>query len=71
MLTEPRYIFRYYTASFHKFACSPKFWIEHTNIGRECCQESVRFAPVWGDFLSRRYGLSREILRGERLRASA
>lgn len=44
MLTEPRYIFRYYTATFHKFACSPKFWIEHTNIGRECCQESTK---IW------------------------
>src|SRR5262249_6563191 len=44
MLTEPRYIFRYYTASFHKFACSPKFWIEHTNISRECCQDSTE---IW------------------------
>jgi hypothetical protein len=44
MLTEPRYIFRYYTASFYKFACSPKFWVEYANIGRECCQESTK---IW------------------------
>jgi hypothetical protein len=44
MLTKPRYVFRYYTASFYKIACSSKFWIEHTNIGRECCQKSTK---IW------------------------
>jgi hypothetical protein len=44
MLTEPRYIFRYHTASFYKRACSSEFWIEHTNIGRDCCQESTK---IW------------------------
>ena len=40
--TEPRYIFRYRSVSFYKRACSSEFWIEYTNIGRECCQKSTK-----------------------------
>jgi hypothetical protein len=42
MFTEPRCIFAYYMASFYKRACSSEFWIEHTNVGRECRQKSTK-----------------------------
>src|SRR4029453_5972429 len=42
MFTEPRHVFAHYKASFYKRACSSVFWIEHTNIGRKCCQKSTK-----------------------------
>jgi hypothetical protein len=41
-VTEPRHIFRYYMASFYKYACCSKFWIEYTDIGRKCRQKSTK-----------------------------
>src|SRR5205814_6744157 len=42
MFAKPRCIFAYYMACFYKRACSSEFWIEHTDVGRKCCQKSTK-----------------------------
>jgi len=44
MLTfsEPRYVFPHYVASLYKCACRSEFWIEYTDIGRQCCEKSTK-----------------------------
>src|SRR5436190_23875161 len=41
-LTKPCYVFPHYMASFYKCACRSEFWIEYTDIGRQCRQKSIK-----------------------------